>query len=68
MAGTYEIVELVRISPASFAEATKSAIGEASKTVRPMDWFDFVRDSGRIVDGKVLEFHVTLKLGFKIER
>jgi flavin-binding protein dodecin len=33
-----------------------------------MDWFDVVRESGRIADGKVVEFQVTLKIGFKIER
>ena len=68
MAGTYKIVELVGTSPASFAEATKAAIVEASKTIRHMDWFDVVRESGRIVNGKVEEFQVTLKVGFKIER
>jgi dodecin len=55
-------------SPTSLAEATKAAIAEASKTVRHMDWFEVVRESGRIVDGKVEEFQVTLKVGFKIER
>jgi dodecin len=68
MAGTCKIVELVGTSPASFAEATKAAIAEASKTVRHMDWCEVVRESGRIVDGKVSEFQVTLKVGFKIER
>lgn len=68
MAGTYKIVELVGTSPVSFAEAVKSAVGEASKTVRHMDWFEVVQERGRIVDGKVEEFQVTIKVGFKIER
>ena len=68
MAGTYKVVELVGTSPTSFAEATKAAIAEASKTVRHMDWFEVVRESGRIADGKVEEFQVMLKIGFKIER
>lgn len=68
MPGTYKITELVGTSPISFAEATKAAIAEASKTVRHMDWFEVVRESGRILDGKVEEFQVTLKVGFKIER
>ena len=62
------MVELVGTSPTSFAEATKAAIAEASMTVRHMNWFEVVRESGRIVDGKVAEFQVTLKIGFKIER
>jgi flavin-binding protein dodecin len=68
MAGTYKIVELVGTSPVSFAEAVKSAVAEASKTVRHMDWFEVVQQRGRIADGKVQEFQVTVKVGFKIER
>lgn len=68
MTGTYKVVELVGTSPTSFAEATQAAIAEASKTLRHMDWFEVVQERGRIVDGKVEEFQVGLKVGFKIER
>jgi flavin-binding protein dodecin len=68
MSGTYKVIELVGTSPMSFAEAVKSAVAEASKTVRHMDWFEVVNERGSIVDGKVAEFQVTLKVGFKIER
>ena len=51
LAGTYKIVELVGTSPISFAEAVKSGIAEASKTIRHMDWFEVVEERGRIVDG-----------------
>jgi flavin-binding protein dodecin len=68
MAGTYKIAELVGTSPVSFAEAVKAAVAEASKTVRHMDWFEVVNERGRIVDGQVKEFQVTIKVGFKIER
>jgi flavin-binding protein dodecin len=68
MAGTYKIVELVGTSPISFAEAVKSGVAEASKTIRHMDWFEVVEERGRIVDGAVHEFQVTIKVGFKIER
>jgi flavin-binding protein dodecin len=68
MPGTYKTVELVGTSPASFAEAVKSAVAETSKTIRYMDWFEVVAERGRIVGGKVEEFQVTLKVGFKIER
>ena len=68
MAGTYKVVELVGTSPTSFADATKAAIAEASKTLRHMDWFEVVNERGKIVNGKVEEFQVALKVGFKIER
>ena len=68
MPGTYKIIELVGTSPTSFAEAVKSAVAEAASTVRHMDWFEVVQERGRITDGKVVEFQVTVKVGFKIER
>jgi len=67
MPGTYKITEVVGTSPVSFAEATKSAVAEAAKTIRHMSWFHVVEESGRIKDGTVEEFQVTLKIGFKIE-
>ena len=68
MAGTYKMTELVGTSPVSFAEAVKAAVAEAAKTVHHMDWFQVVEERGRIADGKVTEFQVTIKIGFKIER
>ena len=67
MAGTYKLVELVGTSPVSFAEATKAAVADAAKTIRHMDWFEVVAERGRIVNGAVAEFQVTIKVGFKVE-
>jgi dodecin len=63
MPGTYKIMEIVGTSPTSYAEATRAAIADAGKTIRHMDWFEVVEQRG-----KIAEFQVTLKVGFKIER
>ena len=68
MPGIYKITELVGTSPKSFAEATKAAVAEAAKTLRNMDWFEVVDERGRIVEGAVAEFQVTVKIGFRLER
>jgi flavin-binding protein dodecin len=68
MPGTYKIVQLVGTSPVSFAEAVKAAVAEASHTIRHMDWFEVLEERGRIANGAVEEFQVTIKVGFKIER
>jgi len=68
MPGIYKIIEVVGTSPVSFAEAVKSAVAEAADTVRHMEWFEVVSQRGRIADGQVEEFQVTVKIGFKIER
>jgi flavin-binding protein dodecin len=68
MAGIHKITELVGTSPVSFTEAVKDAVAEAAKTIRHMEWFEVAEESGRIKDGKVEEFRVRLRIGFKIER
>jgi len=68
MSGIHKITELVGTSPVSFAEATKDAVAEAAKTIRHMEWFEVAEESGRIKDGKVEEFRVRVRIGFKIER
>ena len=68
MPGTYKKIQVVGTSPVSFAEAVKSAVKDASQTVRHMDWFEVVEMRGRLKDGQVAEFQVTLLIGFKLER
>ena len=68
MPGIYKIIEVVGTSPLSFAEAVKSAVAEASETVRHMEWFEVINQRGRIVEESVDEFQVTVKIGFKIDR
>ena len=67
MAGTYKKIEVVGTSPTSFAEAVRTAVTEAAKTVRHMGWFEVVEQRGAIKDGKVSEFQVTVRIGFKLE-
>jgi hypothetical protein len=67
MSGTYKKIEIVGTSPVSITEAIKSAVKEAGKTVRHMNWFEVVETRGRITDGNVEEFQVTIEIGFKLE-
>jgi flavin-binding protein dodecin len=68
MSNLYKKVEVVGVSTVSFADAVKNAVSEASKTIRNMSWFEVVEERGRIKDGAVAEFQVTIKIGFKLER
>jgi dodecin len=51
----------------SYAEATKNAVAKASETLRNLDWFEVVNQRGVIKNGKVAEFQVVLKVGFRLE-
>ncbi len=63
----YKHIELTGTSKTSIEDAVQTAIAQAVKTVRNMSWFEVVETRGAIKDGKVAEWQVTLKIGFKIE-
>ena len=67
MSGIYKKIEIVGTSTVGISEAIKAAIKEAGKTVRHMNWFEVVETRGRITDGNVEEFQVTIEIGFKLE-
>jgi flavin-binding protein dodecin len=64
---TFKIIELCGVSEKSYAEATKNAVTKASQTLRNLDWFEVVHQRGFIKNGKVAEFQVVIKVGFRIE-
>ena len=66
-ANVYKLVELTGTSAKSVEDAIQNAIARASKTVRNLGWFEVVETRGRVSDGKVEEFQVTLKIGFTLD-
>jgi hypothetical protein len=63
----YKKVEITGTSTTSLEDAVKSAVERAAKTVRKLRWFEVVETRGRIDDGKVAEWQVTVKIGFALE-
>jgi len=63
----YKKIEVVGTSSESIAEAVRAAVAEAGKTVRNMSWFEVAEVRGAIKGGKVSEFQVTVRIGFKVE-
>ncbi len=63
----YKKIEVTGTSPTSLEEAVENAISRAAKTVNMMRWFEVTETRGRIDDGKVAEWQVTLKIGFALE-
>jgi flavin-binding protein dodecin len=64
---TYKKIELVGISSDSYEEAIKDAVEKASKSLHGLAWFEVSEQHGKIVDGKVAEFQVVLKVAFKLD-
>ena len=63
----YKVIEVVGSSDTSIEEAISTAVAQASKTIRNMDWFEVIETRGHIENGKVGHFQVTLKIGFTLE-
>lgn len=63
----YRVIELVGTSTESIEDAIHSALGRAHKTLRNLRWFEVLRTSGHVENGKVQHFQVTLKVGFTME-
>ena len=67
MAKTYAISEIVGTSSEGVTEAIESAVATASRTLRNLDWFEVVEVRGAIVENRVTEYQVTMKVGFRYE-
>jgi flavin-binding protein dodecin len=66
---TYKLIELTGTSNKSIEEAVQTALAEAVKSVRNLRWFEVIDTRGTIDSstGKVSEWQVTIKAGFRIE-
>jgi dodecin len=67
MPGVHKKIEIVGTSSVSISDAVKNAVAEAGKSVRHLEWFEVKEARGRIRDGAVAEFQVTIMVGFKLE-
>ena len=63
----YKLIELTGTSKSSLEEAIQNAVKRAGKTIHNMSWFQVTETRGSIRDGKVSEWQVTLKIGFKVD-
>lgn len=63
----YNVTELVGTSPDGTDAAIANAVTEAGKTLRNLDWFEVQSVRGHLSDGKVADWQVTLKIGFRHE-
>ena len=64
---TYKLVEIVGTSDNSFAKAVASGVQRASKSLRNLDWFEVTEMRGRIEKGRVAQYQVKIKVGFRLE-
>lgn len=65
---TAKVVELIGNSKTSFEDAVKSALKDASQTIRHISGAEVVRTSVKCEEGEVIEYRVDMRVAFGIER
>ena len=63
----YRKTEIVGISDISVSDAIETAVARATRTLRNVDWFEVGEIRGQVKDGKVSQYQVTRKVGFRLE-
>lgn len=64
---TYSISEIVGTSTQGVDDAVRNGITKASQTLRNLDWFEVKEVRGHLEDGKIADWQVTIKIGFRLE-
>ena len=62
----YKVIELVGAADTSLEDAIQSAIARADQTLKNLDWFEVIETRGLIQEGKVSQYQVKLKVGFRL--
>ena len=62
----FKLIEIVGTSKKGYEDAIENAIKQASKSLQGMSWFEVVQMRGGLKDGKIEEYQVILKVGFKL--
>jgi hypothetical protein len=61
------VIELVGVSSENWSDAARQAVLRASQTVRHITGLEVVKSSAVFKDGKIVEYHVNVKLAFIVE-
>jgi flavin-binding protein dodecin len=63
----YRVTEVVGSSADSVQQAIRNGIDRVSRTVRNVEWFEATEIRGRVENGEIAAFQVTLKVGFRLD-
>jgi dodecin len=65
---TIRVVELVGVSEKSWSDAAQQAVSRASETLRNITGVDVLHSTGVVREGRIMEFHVDVKIAFAVDR
>jgi flavin-binding protein dodecin len=61
------VIELVGVSSEGWSDAARQAVARASQTIRHITGVDVLKSSAVVKDGKIVEYHVNVKVAFVVE-
>ena len=64
--GAVKVIEIIGISSKSFDDAVIQALNKASKSVKGITGFEVTKHMASVVDGKITQYKVNLKLAFPV--
>jgi dodecin len=68
MARVVKIIEIMGVSEESFSDAVRQAIREAAQTIRNITGVEVIKSTAQVEGDEIIEYHVTVRLAFAIER
>jgi flavin-binding protein dodecin len=61
-------IELTGISAESWGDAARSALAEATRTIRNITKMDVLSTRAEVTDGAISEYHTEVRIFFEVER
>jgi flavin-binding protein dodecin len=65
--GLIRVTELVGVSNKSWSDAAQQSVERASKEIAHITGVDVLHSTGVVRDGKIVEYHVSLKVAYVVE-
>ena len=63
----YRKSEFIGTSATSFHDAAANAVIKADQLLRNISWFEVVEQRGSVVDGKIQQYQVAIKVGYRVD-
>lgn len=68
MGKVFNTIDLTGVSADGWSEAARSALTEASKTIRGISKMEIMETRAVIEDGTIVEYHTDVRIFFEVER
>jgi flavin-binding protein dodecin len=65
--GAIKVLEIIGISEASFDDAVAQAVAKAAETIEGITGVEVTGQTARVKDGKITQYHATVKLAFAVK-